>query len=158
MAAKCAASSIARSATFSTCSFQTTMACPRTAQSSCRITITRASSNSTSPAARGLSQKRHVIDRYINGFDVQPIIPAMRTLRFGRTNAQVPAISLGTWGHGGPNTSDGVSVGWTGHDDRLAKEALIEAWRRGITHWDTADAYGRGHAEQLIGEVFAGAV
>ena len=79
----------------------------------------------------------------------------MRTLRFGRTNATVPAVSLGTWGHGGPNTNEGVPVGWTGHDDRLAKEALIEAWRRGITHWDTADAYGGGHAEQLIGEVFA---
>jgi len=79
----------------------------------------------------------------------------MRTLRFGRTNATVPAISFGTWGHGGPNTNEGVPVGWTGHDDRLAKEALIEAWRRGITHWDTADAYGGGHAEQLIGEVFA---
>lgn len=79
----------------------------------------------------------------------------MRTLRFGRTNVTVPAISLGTWGHGGPNKNEGVSVGWTGHDDRLAKEALIEAYRRGITHWDTADAYGGGHAEQLIGDVFA---
>lgn len=79
----------------------------------------------------------------------------MRTLRFGRTNATVPTISLGTWGHGGPNTNEGVSVGWSGHDDRLAKEALVEAYRRGITHWDTADAYGGGHAEQLIGEVFA---
>jgi aryl-alcohol dehydrogenase-like predicted oxidoreductase len=78
----------------------------------------------------------------------------MRTIRFGRTNAHVPTISLGTWGHGGPNKNEGVSVGWSGHDDRLAKEALVEAWRRGITHWDTADAYGGGHAEQLIGEVF----
>jgi len=78
----------------------------------------------------------------------------MRTIRFGRTNARVPAISLGTWGHGGPNTSEGVSVGWSGHDDRQATEALIEAHRRGITHWDTADAYGNGHAEELIGEAF----
>jgi myo-inositol catabolism protein IolS len=82
----------------------------------------------------------------------------LKTIRFGRTNAQVPAISLGTWGHGGPNVSEGASVGWTGHDDNLAKEALIEAHRRGITHWDTADAYGAGHAETLIGEVFAGGV
>src|SRR5712691_9146699 len=79
----------------------------------------------------------------------------MQTIRFGRTNARIPTISLGTWGHGGPNTNEGVSVGWSGHDDRLAKEALIAAYRRGITHWDTADAYGNGHAEQLIGEVFA---
>lgn len=79
----------------------------------------------------------------------------MKTVRFGRTNATVPTISLGTWGHGGPNISEGNSVGWTGHDDRLAKEALVEAHRRGITHWDTADAYGAGRAEKLIGEVFA---
>src|SRR5947209_10227101 len=79
----------------------------------------------------------------------------MRTIRLGRTNTQVSAVSLGTWGHGGPNVSDGASVGWSGHDDRLAREALIEAHRRGIRHWDTADAYGAGHAETLIGEVFA---
>jgi aryl-alcohol dehydrogenase-like predicted oxidoreductase len=77
----------------------------------------------------------------------------MRTIRFGRTNVQVPAISLGTWGQGGPNTNEGVSVGWTGHDDAQAKEALVAAYRAGITHWDTADAYGAGHAERLIGEV-----
>jgi len=78
----------------------------------------------------------------------------MRTIRFGRTEVRVPAISLGTWGHGGPNINEGASVGWSGHDDRLAREALVSAWRHGITHWDTADAYGNGHAEQLIGEVF----
>jgi len=79
----------------------------------------------------------------------------MRTIRFGRTNVQVPAISLGTWGHGGPQVTDsGVSVGWKNHDDAQAKEALLAAYRAGITHWDTADAYGDGHAEQLIGEMW----
>jgi aryl-alcohol dehydrogenase-like predicted oxidoreductase len=79
----------------------------------------------------------------------------MRTIRFGRTNVQVPVISLGTWGHGGLNVSDGVSVGWSGHDDRAAKDALVTAYRHGITHWDTADAYGNGHAETLIGDVWS---
>src|SRR5436190_24153769 len=79
----------------------------------------------------------------------------MHTIRFGRTKARVPTVSLGTWGHGGPHTNEGRSVGWSGHDDRQAKEALIAAYRHGITHWDTADAYGDGHAEQLIGEAFA---
>ena len=78
----------------------------------------------------------------------------MRTIRLGRTNVHVPAVSLGTWGHGGPNTNEGASVGWSGNDDRLAKEALVAAYRNGITHWDTADAYGAGHAETLIGEVW----
>lgn len=79
----------------------------------------------------------------------------MRTIRFGRTNVQVPAISLGTWGHGGPNTNEGASVGWTGHDDAAAKQALRRAYELGITHWDTADAYGGGHAEQLIGQMWS---
>ena len=78
----------------------------------------------------------------------------MRYVRFGRTEAHVPAVSLGTWGHGGLNVSEGVSVGWGGHDDLAAKEALVVAHRAGITHWDTADAYGDGHAEKLIGELW----
>jgi myo-inositol catabolism protein IolS len=82
----------------------------------------------------------------------------MQTVRLGRTNASVSAISLGTWGHGGPNVNNGASVGWSGHDDDKAKDALVEAHRRGIRHWDTADAYGGGHAETLIGEVFSAGV
>lgn len=79
----------------------------------------------------------------------------MRTIRFGRTNVQVPVVSLGTWGHGGPRvTENGASVGWSGHDDGQAKEALVAAHRAGMTHWDTADAYGDGHAEELIGQVW----
>ena len=79
----------------------------------------------------------------------------MRVLRFGRTNAVVSAIALGTWGHGGPNTNEGVSVGWSGHDDTEAKQAIVTAFKSGITHWDTADAYGDGHAEKLIGEMWS---
>ncbi|HUP45910.1 MAG TPA: aldo/keto reductase [Thermoanaerobaculia bacterium] len=78
----------------------------------------------------------------------------MRHIRLGRTNVEVPTVSLGTWGHGGPLVSEGASVGWSGHDDDAAKRALVAAHRAGITHWDTADAYGDGHAETLIGEVF----
>src|SRR5712692_3979672 len=79
----------------------------------------------------------------------------MRTIRFGRTNAHVSTIGLGTWGHGGPNISEGVSVGWSGHDDGEAKQAILAAYRNGITHWDTADAYGDGHAESLIGQMWS---
>ncbi len=76
-------------------------------------------------------------------------------IRLGRTNVSVPVVSLGTWGHGGPRVTDsGDSVGWSGHSDDEAKEALVAAYRAGITHWDTADAYGDGHAEELIGQVW----
>ena len=79
----------------------------------------------------------------------------MRTVRFGRTGVKVPAASLGTWGHGGPGSAGGVPVGWSGNDDRLATEALLKAHDSGITHWDTADVYGNGHAEQLIGSLWS---
>lgn len=75
-------------------------------------------------------------------------------IRLGRTNVEVPAISLGTWGHGGPNVNEGRSVGWSGHDDEAAAAALVAAYEAGITHWDTADAYGAGHSEQLIGSIW----
>lgn len=79
----------------------------------------------------------------------------MRTVRFGRTGVQVPVVSLGTWGHGGPGNAGGVAVGWSGNDDRLATEALLKAHECGIRHWDTADVYGNGHAETLIGKLWS---
>lgn len=76
----------------------------------------------------------------------------MRTVRFGRTGVDVPVISLGTWAYGGENASDGGQpIGWGGHDDDAARAAMIAAWEAGITHWDTADVYGDGRSEALIG-------
>jgi aryl-alcohol dehydrogenase-like predicted oxidoreductase len=78
----------------------------------------------------------------------------MRRVRLGRTGVEVPAIGFGTWAHGGPNVADGGPVGWTGGDDDRARRALVSGWELGLTHWDTADVYGEGHAETLIGSVW----
>ena len=78
----------------------------------------------------------------------------MRQVTLGLTKATVSAISLGTWSYGGSNTIGDRSVGWSGHDDKTAKQGLIRAWELGINHWDTADAYGNGRSEQLIGEAW----
>ena len=75
----------------------------------------------------------------------------MRTVRFGRTDERVSAVALGTWAHGGPRRQSGIAVGWGGHDDDEAVAALVRAAELGITHWDTADAYGDGRSERLIG-------
>jgi myo-inositol catabolism protein IolS len=72
-------------------------------------------------------------------------------VRLGRGGAAVPAIGLGTWGHGGAWKAGDLPVGWSGHDDREATAALLAAHAAGITHWDTADVYGHGQAERLIG-------
>ena len=76
----------------------------------------------------------------------------MRQVTLGRTKVPVSAISLGTWAFGGANTSGKIPVGWSGQKDVDSKNALIHAWESNINHWDTADVYGEGRAEQLIGE------
>lgn len=78
----------------------------------------------------------------------------MQRIRLGRTDASVPRVSVGTWGHSGPRRVKRHAVGWTGQDDAAARQALLAAWERGLTHWDTADAYGAGHSERLIGELW----
>ena len=78
----------------------------------------------------------------------------MHHVRFGRTEARVPRLSVGTWGHSGPVSVRGHPVGWSGHDDDLAREALTRAWELGLTHWDTADVYGDGRSERLIGSLW----
>jgi aryl-alcohol dehydrogenase-like predicted oxidoreductase len=78
----------------------------------------------------------------------------MERVRLGRTEAQVSMISLGTWSHGGPNTVGTRDVGWSGFDRQKAADSLVEAHACGINHWDTADVYGSGGSETLIGEAF----
>lgn len=78
----------------------------------------------------------------------------MRTLRLGRSGVLVSAVSLGGWSYGGPRTVGGKPVGWSGGDDRQARDALVRAYEVGINHWDTADVYGDGHSEAVIGAVW----
>jgi len=70
----------------------------------------------------------------------------MRTRRLGRTGLEVGELGFGTWGIG--NTS------WIGADDDVSVAALKAAKDSGITFFDTALVYGRGHSEQLLARVF----
>jgi aryl-alcohol dehydrogenase-like predicted oxidoreductase len=79
----------------------------------------------------------------------------VETIRLGRTEAQVSAVSLGTWSHGGPNLAGARSVGWSGGDADAERASLLAAFDAGIRHWDTADVYGNGRSEALIGRVLA---
>ncbi|HET6202566.1 MAG TPA: aldo/keto reductase [Planctomycetota bacterium] len=66
----------------------------------------------------------------------------MRRERFGRTGVRVPVVGQGTW--------------------RMEEDAAasIRALRRGIdlgmTHLDTAEMYGSGRVEEIVGEAVAG--
>ena len=78
----------------------------------------------------------------------------MRKVVLGKTNRRVSAISLGTWAHGGSSTNGKVSVGWGGQSDKDSKSTLIKAWELEINHWDTADVYGDGKSESIIGSLW----
>jgi aryl-alcohol dehydrogenase-like predicted oxidoreductase len=72
-----------------------------------------------------------------------------RTL--GRTQLRVSAVGFGTWAIGG--TRGGEGYGPT--DDRVSCGAVLRALDLGCTFFDTADLYGHGHSERLLGIALA---
>jgi len=77
-----------------------------------------------------------------------------RTL--GRSGIEVSAIGLGCWAIGGPAYRDGKSIGWgevDGEESVAAVHAGIEA---GVNFFDTANVYGTGHSERVLGRALKG--
>ena len=68
-------------------------------------------------------------------------------------NADVSVIGAGCWTIGGPATNRGTPIGWDGVDPEAAFAALVHAYERGVTLYDTADVYGFGHSERLLGRL-----
>lgn len=66
----------------------------------------------------------------------------------------VPRIGIGCWAIGGPFTMDGRADGWGDVDDATSIKALHLAHALGARLFDTADAYGTGHSEEVLGEAF----
>jgi diketogulonate reductase-like aldo/keto reductase len=64
---------------------------------------------------------------------------------FGSTGVEVPLIGQGTWMIEGPRDRE-----------QRAVEALRAGIELGLTHIDTAEMYGSGRAEELVGEAIAG--
>jgi aryl-alcohol dehydrogenase-like predicted oxidoreductase len=69
----------------------------------------------------------------------------MRYRRLGRTGLEVSELGYGAWGIGGSQ--------WLGAEDDESLKALHAAIDEGLTFVDTALAYGRGHSEELVGQV-----
>jgi aryl-alcohol dehydrogenase-like predicted oxidoreductase len=70
-----------------------------------------------------------------------------RTL--GRSNVVAPRIALGCGNFGGVGSAPEFFGG--GLDEDAAFAIMDAAWAMGITHFDTADAYGGGRSEETIG-------
>ncbi len=68
----------------------------------------------------------------------------MRYRNLGRTGWKVSEISFGAWAIGGT---------WGAVDDNESLAALHRAIDLGVNFIDTADVYGDGHSERLVGKV-----
>jgi len=70
---------------------------------------------------------------------------------FGKTGWRVSQVGLGCWQFGGAITLDGKPDGWTGVTDEDSIAAVRRALELGINFFDTADMYGWGHSEEVLG-------
>jgi len=68
----------------------------------------------------------------------------MKQRPFGRTGETVGEVGLGTWQLGGAD--------WGEVDEGNALETLRAAYDGGVNFFDTADVYGLGRSEELIGK------
>ena len=76
----------------------------------------------------------------------------MELRSFGNTDLQVSAIGFGAWAIGGNAMIGDVAIGWGPSDDDLSSRAIRTALDQGILFFDTADIYGLGHSENLLGK------
>lgn len=76
----------------------------------------------------------------------------MNYRKFGNTDLRVSEIGFGTWAIGGAASVGSLAIGWGPSDDRVSVAAIHKAMDAGINFFDTADFYGLGHSETLLGE------
>lgn len=66
----------------------------------------------------------------------------------------IPALGVGTWAWGDRNV-----WGMGGYDAALTEATIAEAWEAsidaGVTFFDTAEGYGNGESERIIGRLLA---
>jgi len=76
----------------------------------------------------------------------------MQYRKFGNTELFVSEIGFGAWAIGGGAMIGNTSIGWGDADDVVSRQAIRAALNAGINFFDTADIYGLGHSEKIIGE------
>lgn len=76
----------------------------------------------------------------------------MRFRKFGKTDLVVSEIGFGAWAIGGNAMVGKTPIGWGKADDAASVAAIHKAMDCGINFFDTADFYGLGHSEILLGK------
>ena len=77
-----------------------------------------------------------------------------RTL--GRSGIKVSALGMGCWAIGGPFWAGETPLGYGEVDDDESSRAIHAALDRDVNFFDTANVYGAGHSERVLGRVLAG--
>ena len=84
----------------------------------------------------------------------------MKPRRLGRSGIEVSALGMGCWAIGGPwwYVGDGEPSpsGWGSVDDAESVRAIHAALDMGVNFFDTADVYGCGHSERVLGRALTG--
>jgi aryl-alcohol dehydrogenase-like predicted oxidoreductase len=78
----------------------------------------------------------------------------MRTWK--RLGLESSALGLGCWPVSGTWNDPDAARGWIGVTDEESIRAIRAAVEHGVTLFDTADTYGAGHSERLLGEALRG--
>lgn len=80
----------------------------------------------------------------------------METRTIGRSGIEVSAMGMGCWAIGGPFNVENRPAGWGGVDDNESIRAIHRALELGVTFFDTANVYGCGHSEEVLGKALSG--
>jgi aryl-alcohol dehydrogenase-like predicted oxidoreductase len=80
----------------------------------------------------------------------------MQYREVGETGVRVSVVGIGAWQMGGPDTEDGVGHGWGDVDDDRSVRIIHHGEDLGINLIDTADIYGNGRSEEVIGRALEG--
>ncbi len=73
---------------------------------------------------------------------------SLNTRTLGKSGLSVTEIGMGLWAAGGDQ--------WGTTDDQQIFDAIDFALDSGVTFFDTADVYGSGHSEELLGQSMQG--
>ncbi|WP_437321066.1 aldo/keto reductase [Sorangium sp. So ce385] len=76
--------------------------------------------------------------------------------RWESVGIETSALGLGCWAIAGKWNDPGASWEWHGTDDAESIRALRAGIDAGVTLLDTADVYGSGHSEVLVGKAIQG--
>lgn len=74
----------------------------------------------------------------------------------GKSGIKVSPMGLGCWAIGGLFKMDGMHDGYGQVEDAVSIKAIQRAIDMGITFFDTADCYGTGHSEEVLGKALKG--